>query len=213
MMEKNGLVCEIAVCGLQLCLQHHCATKTHLQTRQAGPQYLPLQLATGLPLSEASGGTCWRQNLRQHHAEHGGPQGCVLSPLLFTLLTHDRTASYSDNRIVKFADDTTLGQQPPAERQQDKEIVVDFRKGHTQHLLLTINGAVVERVSSSKFLGVHISEDLSWSANTASLAKKAQRHLYVLRKLRQASAPPAVMTTFYRGTIECPLQLYRCLGW
>ncbi|KAG5271385.1 hypothetical protein AALO_G00179100 [Alosa alosa] len=83
-----------------------------------------------------------------------------------------------------------------------KEIVVDFRRGHTQHLPLTINGVVVERASSTKFLGVHISEDLSWTTNTASLAKRAQRRLYFLRKLRRASAPPAIMTTFYRGTIE-----------
>ncbi|XP_061137814.1 uncharacterized protein LOC133156070 [Syngnathus typhle] len=68
-----------------------------------------------------------------------------------------------------------------------------------------MDGAVVERVSSTRFLGVHISEDLSWPTNTASLAKKAQCRLYFLRKLRRASAPPAVMTTFYRGTIESVL--------
>ncbi|MCI4374997.1 hypothetical protein PGIGA_G00103990 [Pangasianodon gigas] len=34
------------------------------------------------------------------------PQSCVLSPLLFTLLTHDCAAKYSSNRIIKFADDT-----------------------------------------------------------------------------------------------------------
>ncbi len=37
----------------------------------------------------------------------GAPQGCVLSPLLFTLLTHDCTAKFSSNHIIKFADDTT----------------------------------------------------------------------------------------------------------
>ncbi|KAK3522309.1 hypothetical protein QTP86_002559 [Hemibagrus guttatus] len=38
----------------------------------------------------------------------GTPQGCVLSPLLFTLLTHDCAAMHSSNHIVKFADDTTV---------------------------------------------------------------------------------------------------------
>ncbi len=67
---------------------------------------------------------------------------------------------------------------------------------------LTINGATVERASSTKFLGVHITEDLSWTNNTAALAKKAQQRLYFLRKLRRARVPAPIMCTFYRGTIE-----------
>ncbi len=70
------------------------------------------------------------------------------------------------------------------------------------HAPLTINGATMERVSSTKFLGVHITEDLSWTNNTAALAKKAQQRLYFLRKLRRARAPAPIMCTFYRGTIE-----------
>uniref|UniRef100_A0A3Q3GD57 Reverse transcriptase domain-containing protein n=1 Tax=Labrus bergylta TaxID=56723 RepID=A0A3Q3GD57_9LABR len=156
----------------------------------------------------------------------GAPQGCVLSSLLFTLLTHDCAPSFSSNHIVKFADDTTVvglisnndethyrmevSQLATWCRDNNlflnvdktKEVVVDFRRVPTPKPPLTIDGAAVERVSSTKFLGVHISEDLSWTTNTTSLAKKSQEHLYFLRKLKRARAPPSIMCSFYRGTIE-----------
>ncbi len=143
----------------------------------------------------------------------GAPQGCVLSPLLFTLLTHDCTPSHNSNRFIKFADDTTVvglisnrdetNYRSEVSRlagwcsdnnlslnvEKTKEIVVDFRRVHTQHAPLTINGATVERVSSTKFLGVHITEDLSWTNNTAALAKKAQQRLYFPPQTKKSQSP------------------------
>ncbi len=38
----------------------------------------------------------------------GAPQGCVLSPLLYSLYTHDCVSSHRSTSIIKFADDTVV---------------------------------------------------------------------------------------------------------
>ncbi|KAL0160894.1 hypothetical protein M9458_044619, partial [Cirrhinus mrigala] len=150
-------------------------------------------------------------------------------PLFITLLTHNCTAKFSSNHIIKFADDTTVAglisnndethyREEVAQLAEwcgvnnlslnvskTKEIVMDFRRNSVDHTPLTIHNSAVERVSSTKFLGVHITEDLTWTTNTMSLSKMAQQCLHFLRWLKRASLPPPILTTFYRGTIESVL--------
>jgi hypothetical protein len=38
----------------------------------------------------------------------GAPQGCALSPLLYSLFTYNCMAKHDSNTIIKFADDTTV---------------------------------------------------------------------------------------------------------
>jgi hypothetical protein len=43
----------------------------------------------------------------------------------------------------------------------------------------------VEKVESFKFLGVHITGKFNWSTHTDSMVKKAQQHLFNLRRLKK----------------------------
>lgn len=53
-----------------------------------------------------------------------------------------------------------------------------------------------------KFLGVLISLDLFWSANTTATVKRAQQRLQFLRVLRRNNMERRLLVAFYQATIE-----------
>ncbi len=165
----------------------------------------------------------------------GAPQGCVLSPLLYSLYTHDCVSSHSSTSIVKFADNTVVlglinnddeaAYLDEVERltswcqdnclslnvSKTKELIVDFRKRQQRPYTplmtpLMISGTPVERVSCFKYLGVNISEDLTWTTHIQTQVKKARQRLYHLRQLRKFRVSPAILKTFYPGAIESASQ-------
>ncbi|XP_030283157.1 uncharacterized protein LOC115587459 [Sparus aurata] len=84
-----------------------------------------------------------------------------------------------------------------------KELIVDYRKSNDgTHTPICINGTEVDRVTSFMFLGVHISEDLSWTLNTSTLTKKIHQRLFFLRRLKKIHLSPQILVNFYCCTIE-----------
>lgn len=139
------------------------------------------------------------------------PQSCGLSALLYSLYTYN---THSSNAIIKFTDDTTVvglitDNDETAYREEVhsltlwcqqcnlslninkiKEILVDFRRQDRQYSHIGINGKSVYGVSRFKLLGVHITEDLIWSAHTVAVVKKAHQCLLFLRWLRMFGLKP-----------------------
>ena len=62
---------------------------------------------------------------------------------------------------------------------------LDYRKWERAELApLMIQGNAVERVSSFKFLGINITNNLTWDLHTKGIVGKAQQRLFHLRRLR-----------------------------
>ena len=122
------------------------------------------------------GGEGRKQHLHYADPQHRAPQGCMLSPVLCSLFTHNCMATHASNSIIKFADDTTViglisNNDETAYKEEvramvewchenklslkdfkTKELIMDFRKQQREHAPVHIDGTAVEKVISFKFL-------------------------------------------------------------
>ena len=135
-----------------------------------------LDFLTGLPQMVRVGNNTFAMLI----LNTGAPQGCVRSPHLYSMSTHDCMAKHDSNTIIKFADDTTVvglitDNDETAYREEvrelavwckennlsfnvseTKELIVDYRKRRAEQSTVNIDRAVAELVECFKFLDVHI---------------------------------------------------------
>ena len=154
----------------------------------------------------------------------GAPQGCVISPVLFTAYTNDCTSTKLP--LLKFADDTALQGLIIGEDEtsyfsetdkfvtwcdtnalnlnvsKTKELIIDFRHKQSIKRPLVIKDEVVEQVSEYKYLGIIVDDKLRWSNHIEYTLSKVNKRMYFLRKLKEFKIDKTLITLFYKAAIE-----------
>ena len=137
----------------------------------------------------------------------GMPQGSYLGPLTFIMLVDKLQTSCLIHKFVD--DDTTLSEiiaksatsymqercNELVEQSQEARMIVNGRKRKEMIIGpilkdpppdLLLNDTVVDRVSSFKLLGVHVSNDLKWTEHARAVTSKASSRLQFLKQLKRA---------------------------
>ena len=144
----------------------------------------------------------------------------MLSPLLYSLITHDCVAKHDSNTIIKLVNlITNIVETAYWEEVRDlavwcqdsnlslnvsktKEMIVDYRKRRSEHAPIhIINRAVVEQGDSFKFLGVHITNKSSWSKHTKTVVKRAQ-HIFPPRRPKIFGMGPQILKRFTTASLS-----------
>ena len=166
------------------------------------------------------------------HTNIGATQGCVLSPVLFTVYTNSHTSKIDVLKVIKYTDDTVLvglinegledcylRAAADFVRQCDyelnlnviktEEMIIEFRRVKAPHAPMIIKDTEVRRVDSHKYLGFTVQHNMRWQAHIVDQRKKATQRIYHLRKPKKSHVDRFLLELFYLAVIQSIL-MYTC---
>lgn len=164
----------------------------------------------------------------------GVPQGSVLGPLLFLVYVNDLPSCVTHSSIKLFADDCVLYHKINCpddfhELQDDLNSVSNWCERWLMKLNITkcktmrisrlhnnphvynLNNIPLSSVDSYKYLGLHITKDLTWNMHVEYITNNANRMLGYLRR-NFYFVPSDVKLTLYKSLVRPKLE-YACAIW
>jgi hypothetical protein len=115
-------------------------------------------------------------------------------------LATDQAIQWSDKNLMR------------ANCEKTKELVVDFGRSQSTIPRISVQGTEIERVESTKLLGVIITSKLTWGEHVDAIHSKASQRLYFLTLLKRAGMPAASMLKVYTAVVR-PITEYACPVW
>ena len=161
-------------------------------------------------------------NCKSHNLKStiGVPQGSILGPLLYIIYVND----FRFNNSIMYADDTSLLICEPKmvevtnnantqlqQRQQwykENNLILNSKKSsfirfnisnnkHDNSLLIKIDGTSLEQRNGTKFLGLHISDNCSWTVHIEAICKKVATVCYCINQLRKTIDQSTLLMFYY----------------
>ena len=159
----------------------------------------------------------------------GAPQGCVLSPVLFSIYTNELMCNTSDLTLITFADDMAMTAWLKDEQslskyytfiskliswfdisflklnvQKTKELCLEGNRARDSTWLtpIVIKDEIVEQVDTFKYLGTILDSKLSFKEHVHLTVKKANQRMHFIRKLKHFDVSTHILESVYRALVE-----------